>query len=221
MRHDPGGTIRIAILRALRPLARREDTPLLERAAATYEFLYGEATGDLRAAALIALNEVDDVLAGYHCVRLLTDPHTSAMSGEPARTAVRILALHGQLLPLYAYVTGEGGGVADVLAESLRSLTAIPASLLPPLVERYGGSGDEIVLLGLFDLLLARDDRAAHTGFILDFLRATPLHNIYRYLVSILVASRDEALIAPLIGLAATERDRDKAAILRAALALR
>ena len=65
VRRDPGGTIRAAILHALRPLLHRDDVPLLERAATTYEFLYGEAAGDLRAAGLLALDEIDDNLAGY------------------------------------------------------------------------------------------------------------------------------------------------------------
>ena len=101
MRRDPGGTVRIA-LRALRPIALPEDVALFERAVSTYEFLFGEATGDLRAAGLLALDEADAVLAGYHCVRLLDDPYTSIMSGEPASTAVRVLASQKQLLPLYA-----------------------------------------------------------------------------------------------------------------------
>lgn len=221
VRRDPGGTLRIALLHALRPLARPEDAALLERAATTYEFLYGEATGDLRAAGLLALNEVDDTLAGYHAVRLLADKYTSPLSGEPALMAVRVLAAQGQLLPLYAYVTGAELGVGDVVAESLRSLTTLPASLLPALVERYRESEDEIVLLGLFDLLLAHAARDEYMAFVLDFLRASALLNIYRYLVSILVASREAALIAALETMAEEEPNPNKAAILRDALALR
>ncbi|HEX5505765.1 MAG TPA: hypothetical protein VFW96_24320 [Thermomicrobiales bacterium] len=220
-RRDPAGTLRIALLQALRPLARPEDAALFARAATTYEFLYGEATGDLRAAGLLALNEADDALAGYHAVRLLADRYTSPLSGEPALTAVRVLAAQGQFLPLYAYVTGAEPGVADVVAEGLRSLTSLPASLLPALVERHRECEDEIVLLGLFDLLLAHEARDAYTGFVLDFLRATPLLNIYRYLVSVLVASREAPLIAALETMAKEEQNRDKAAILRDALALR
>jgi hypothetical protein len=220
-RRDQGGAVRAAILHALRPIASTEDVPLLERAVTTYEFLFGEATGDLRAAGLVVLNEVDGALAGYHAVRLLTDRHTDVMSGEPAVTAVRVLASQEQLLPLYAYVMREEAAVADVLAESLRSLTALPPSLLPTLLERYKASEDEIVLLGLFDLLLAREDRAEHTGLILQFLRDTSLLNIYRYLVSALVARREDGIIERLEELAGTEEDRYKSEILREALALR
>ncbi len=221
MRRDQGGGIRSLILQALRPLVQPDDIPLLERAASTYEFLFGEAAGDLRAAALVTLNEIDDRLATYHCVRLLIDPHTSIMSGEPAVTAARILAVQGQPLPLYAYLIREQGGVADVLAECLRHLSALPASLLPPLVERYIASDDEIVLLGLFDLLLARADRAEYQTALLDFLRATTLYNTYRYLISAIVASREEAFIAALAALYPTERDQGKRAMLKEALSLR
>jgi hypothetical protein len=221
VKRDPGGLIRIQLLGALRPLALPEDTPLLERAAATYEFLFGEATGDLRAAALLALNEADDRLAEFHCVRLLIDEYTSVMSGEPALTAARILASHGQILPLYAYVTQAQRTVADVIAECVRSLATIPASLLPSLVERYRASEEEIVLLGLFDLVLAHEARAGYTDFLFEFLRDTPHHNIYRYLVSVLIAGRDAALIDRLAALAEAERDPEKRTILREALALR
>lgn len=218
---DQGGGLRSLILHTLRPLATADDIPLLERTASTYEFLFGEAAGDLRAAALIVLNEVADELAGYHCVRLLTDPYTSIMSGEPASTAVRILAAQGQYLPLYGYLIREDGGLAEILAESLRHLTRLPASLLPPLVERYSASQDEIVLLGLFDLLLARPDRHDYRPVLIAFLRTTALYSAYRYLVTAIVASRDADFIAALPPLLEIERDPQRAAILREALALR
>jgi hypothetical protein len=220
-RRDQGGGIRSLILHTLRPLAQHDDIPLLEQAASTYEFLFGEAAGDLRAAALLTLNEVDDRLASYHCTRLLIDPHTSPMSGEPAATAVRILAAQGQYLPLYGYLIREHGGVADVLAECLRNMTPLPASLLPPLVERYLASEDEIVLLGLFDLLLARPDRADYRNHLLEFLRDTTLYNSYRYLITAIVASREAPFIAALAHLQATERNREKRALLEEALQLR
>jgi hypothetical protein len=225
-RRDAGCHTRTAIFRALRPLARPEDSALLAAATERHEFLPSgsgpvEVAAGLRAAALVALNEVDDVLAGFHAARLLTDRHTSPMSGEPATTAARVLASQGQTLPLYAYTIRDGPLVADVVAESLRGLVAMPASLLPAIVARWIESRDEIVLLGLFDLLLAREDRADHTEVIFDFLRTTPLLNTYRYLVSTLIAARDDALVARLTALAGVEANRDKAAILQSTLALR
>lgn len=223
-RRDPGAPVRAATLTALRPVVRGEDIPLLERACMTYEFLYGEAAAELRAAGLLTLHRVDDALAGYHAVRLLPDRHTNIMNGEPALTAARLLAQDRHFLPLYAYLMRDEPAVhavGDVVGECLRSLTALPATLLPALVERYHESDDEIVLLGLFDLLLAHPSRVAYRPMILAFLRATTRYNLYRYLVAALVAGRDEAMLEELKVLAQGERDARRLEILTTALALR
>lgn len=234
---DPGCYLRVALLRALRYLARRDDVPALERGVWTYEYMPpfappddGEVAAGLRSVALVTLNEIDESLAGYHAARLLVDERASHMSGEPAVTAAQVLAAQGQLLPLYGYVTrgeparrGEPAeeGIPEVVGECLRNLTPLPASLLPRLVERYRDATDEIVLLGLFDLLLAHEDRARYDDMALHFLRDTRLLNIYRYLASVIVASRRDGLITRLEAMAADEPMRVKAEILRDALALR
>lgn len=223
-RRDRGCYLRAAMLGALRHLALPEDRALLEAAVATYEFMPPgpvEVAAALRGAALITLNDIDGVLATYHAVRLLTDRHTSHMSGEPAVTAAQVLAAQGQEPCLYAYLLRDAPGLSDVTAECLRNLTALPAALLGGLVDRYGDSRDEIVLLGLFDLLLAHEDGAAYHDFVLAFLAETRLYNIYRYLVSTIIAGRHADLIAALRAMARDEEDRRKVEILEEALALR
>ena len=44
-----------------------------------------ECAGDLRAAGLVLLSQLDPMLASFRCARLLVDVHTSRMSGEPAK----------------------------------------------------------------------------------------------------------------------------------------
>jgi hypothetical protein len=227
-RHDPGCYIRTALMQALRHMGCRDDLGVVEQAVSTYEFMppftgptEGEVAAGLRSVALVTLNEIDEALAGYHGVRLLVDRYTSPMSGEPAVTAARVLAAQDQTLPLYAYVLRAEPAVPEVVGECLRHLTALPVSLLAPLVERYLASTDEIVLLGLFDLLLAHEAHARFTATVLDFLRTTRFYNLYRYLVNTIVASRQDGLIAPLEALMATEEDRLKVEILRQALELR
>lgn len=217
-RRDAGGVVRIAILRALRPVATREDAPLFVRAATTYEYTYGEAAGDLRAAGLLSLSEVDPEQAGYYAVKLLAGPHTSHMSGEPALTAARVLAGLGQDLPLYARATQDGDSISDVIAECLRGLTALPAALVEELITRYGEVRDEIVLLGLFDLLLQHRDREQFTGFIQTFLAGTAQYDLYHSLVTTLVAGRDPVWLTHLRDFAATERNPRKSAILKESL---
>jgi len=224
---DSGCYRRVALLQALRYRAQRDDAAVLERGVTTYEFTppftgptRGEVAAGLRSVALVTLNEVDESLAGYHAARLLIDRYTSPMSGEPAVTAAQVLAAQGHALPLYGYALREEPGVSEIVGECLRNLTPLPPSLLPALVERYRDSTDEIVLLGLFDLLLAHPAHARYDDVVLDFLRATRLYNIYRYLVSAIVASRREDLAARLQAMA-HEPDRLKAEILRDALTLR
>ncbi len=226
-RSDSGCHLRTGLLRRLRPLARLEDCALLERALQTYEFVppgrKWEVAANLRAQALVVLNDLDPAPAGYHAVRLLNDSleHTSEMSGEPAVTAAQVLAAQGQALPLYAYAVREAPARSEVLAECLRNLTGLPASLVSLLQQRYGHTADEIILLGLYDLLLARPANEPFGHAILEFLATTRLPNLYRYLVSSIVASRREDLIAPLTRQARNERDPMKKAILDEALALK
>jgi hypothetical protein len=225
-RGDLGCHRRTDLLRRLRPLARMEDRALLEHALLTYAFLPPgrvEVGANLRSQALVVLNDLDDALAGYHAVHLLNDTleHTSEMSGEPAVTAAQVLASQGQTLPLYAYVLRAEPARPEVIGECLRNLTALPVSLVSRLVQRYRVSGDEIILLGLYDLLLAHPAEEPFGGVILEFLTTTRFSNLYRYLVSTIVASRRADLIAPLAKLAKNERDPAKKAILDEALALK
>jgi len=217
-RRDPGGAIRIAVLRALQPIAHPEDAALFARAASTYEHRFGEVAGDLRAAGLLGLSAVDANLAGFYAVRLLYDPHMSRMSGEPSVSAARVLAAVGQPLPLYACVVRESDLPGEVLGECLRGLTEVPAALVPSLIARYQDSRDEVVLLGLYDLLLEHPARAEFASVVRDFLRATELLDLYRSLVATLVAGRDPTWLEELRRMAAVEKYPAKAAVLRDAL---
>jgi hypothetical protein len=223
-RHDAGCARRVALLRALRPAARREDAALLARAAATYEFLPpgpSEVAAGLRSTALVILNEVDETLAGFHAARLLTDERTSKLSGEPAITAVQVLASQGQTLSLYGYATRtDAVALPEVMAECLRYLTAVPLSVLRPLVDRYVKSPDEIVLLGLFELLLAHAERAAFHTLIVEYMRETMLFDLYRWLLTAALTSHDEALIAAVTKLGTEEKHPRKREIIKEAMEL-
>ncbi len=89
---DPGAYLRGSILKVLRNLAQTADLPLLVHASQTYEqmpSMHDALAAHLRATALEVINEVDETLAAFHSVRLLADPNTSRMSGEPSLTAVK------------------------------------------------------------------------------------------------------------------------------------
>src|SRR5258708_37039182 len=153
IKRDAGGRLRGLILKALQPIAHATDRSLAWHAAMTYEFLppkKEECAGGLRIAGLSLLETIDVVLASYHCVRLLNDPYTSRMSGEPALSAVRFLANQGQFLPLYGFLVSNllqdellsslrAGPTrsAEVMGECLRYLALAPSSLVDDLFARY------------------------------------------------------------------------------------
>ncbi|MBI3966529.1 MAG: hypothetical protein HY329_12925 [Chloroflexi bacterium] len=215
-KRDLGGYVRAALLRALQPIAQHQDVPLLERALWTYEFGVGraEVAGLLRAAALVALDDVDSTLASYHATRLLVEKFTSAMSGEPAVTAARVLAARGHALPLYHVVIQEPPALPELVAESLRGLTQAPSSLLPTLVERYRESPHEVVLLGLYELILGHANGATVGDVLLEFLKSTRYYDVYRSVVFTIAAGRNTDWLAHLLAIAEEERDPRKAQIL-------
>ena len=214
---DPGAYVRSAILRALRPSLHPTDAAMLIRAVTTYEFLPEEEAVPLRATAIVALNEVDDQLARFHAARLLGDQYVERMSGEPALSAARVLGVQGEVLALYFYVTQYGANsLPEVVAESLRHLVTLPQSLLPGLVERYRESSHNIILVGLFDLLLEHEDGPHEQDFLLGFLTKTEEYDTYQYLLTTLVsriASGRPAFLDELLETVQAERDPEKALI--------
>lgn len=219
VKRDAGTYLRAAILAALRPVALPEDAPLLERAARTYEFLpptRSEEAHQLRSAALVTLNEVEPRLAGLHAVRLLADPHTSPLSGEPALTAARLLAAQEQLLPLYFYALHQAAPQSDVLAECLKSLAGLPEALALELVMRHGVSQDEVVLVGVVDLALEFEP----VDWVRGLMAATRKYAVYHYLVTRLATSHAPRWWALLAEAAANERDERKLALIEEALGL-
>jgi hypothetical protein len=224
-KRDPGAYMRRAAIDALRPIAGAEEVELLALAAQTFERLppgFREEAGLLRAGAIIALSEVDAQLAGFHASRLLLDPNTEAMSGEPALTAARVLANLSAWLPLYMVAShgGDEGAVVappqgkrgqppprrseppvpdiappEVVAECLRSLTTIPSDLVPGLVRRHGASPHVIVRVGLFDLLIGHRAGPLETGYLESSLADLEDADAYRYLVMALLASRNDRLV--------------------------
>lgn len=218
-RRDGGAFVRSAILRALRPVSGPEDSALFQQAIITYE-LDGptEVCGDLRSVGLLALNDIDSDLAGNYAARFLLDPQFT-FSGEPITTAIRMLASHSNLAPIFAVVSW-GVGRSDVLAEGLRNLTEIQTDLLPIVVERYFESEDEQIILGLFELLLGHPSRDDWSTTMERWFRSTTVMDLYGIVAIQIVGSRSEVLINMLRELRSIEFDRMRQDMLDQALAL-
>jgi len=199
-RLDADCALRAALLSGLRTCTQAADLALLEDAARTYEYGYkDEVAANLRAAALLAMSEVDDRVAAFHAVRLL--PDAADGTGEPGLTAARLLAALGQPLPLYAHLLG-GHARGEGAAECFRGLAGVPDSVLLDLTEQWAGSRDEVALLGLLDALLdGLPDRGEPERFeaaLLGFVRESPHLDLVRYLATTIVARHQETLIEAL-----------------------
>jgi hypothetical protein len=213
---DPGAFLRTSILKALTGIARPQDIPLLEQAATTYvqmPSMHDAQAAHLRAAAVTTLNEVDESIAAFHCIRLLNDPITSRMSGEPALTAVKVLAAQGSLLPLYYYAVSEVEKIPDVLAECLRSLTNLPVLLLEQLVKKYQTLENEVVLIGLFDLIIGHREGEKCWDFLLYFQKNTGNLELYQYLLLTVFSRGKDELILKMLEKSSGEKNPQKAAL--------
>lgn len=217
-RRDSGCFQRTALVRALRGRATIDDTALLETALWTHEIIGRfDSASDLRAAALVTLNESDGALASFHAARLVHDAHE--MSGEPAVTAARLLAAREQFLPLYE-VVATGGARPEVSAECFRGLVTLPVSLVQRLLDQYRSEKDETILLGLFDMLLGHRSRSEFAPFIAGFLDETRSIDLYRFVVNSIVATRDPTLTALLRRADGPSPESPKGKVLTEGLAL-
>ena len=223
-KRDRGATVRREILAALRFIALSADADLLEAAAVELEWLPpgpSEVGGPLRASALLALDAVDEARATSHAVRLLYDPHVERMSGEPALTAARVLGAQGQTAPLYGYVIGAADRLPEVVAECLRHLVELPTILLECLVDRIFDRGDPAEIVGLSELLTERPDGERFAAGVDQFLAQTRDIDLYRYVVTVSLASRRQAFIAMVIDRAKLETREDRIVVLLEALTMR
>src|SRR6266567_1781001 len=244
VKRDAGGDLRIAIVGALLLIAEPQDQALAERAVSTYEFMppnREECTSGLRTAGLVLLNNLDPVLASFHCTRLLVDEeYTSRMSGEPAVSAARLLTsqvshlpYQGHLLPLYSYLFQSKchpeveGECLRLLAKALEGIvgsilshytTRISVGTGTP-VPRHETKGD-VVLLGLFDLLLASSKESACLSFIEAFLHETQRYDIYHYVLTTIIANHSSEAWNLLLKVAQDEREPEKIQLLLSALTL-
>lgn len=223
-RHDPAAILRATILRALRPLVVLDDVPFLAQAVATFVFpppAFKEEGALLRSAALNALSEIEGTLARFHAVRLLANEHTDPMSGEPALSAARLLAAYDELLPLYFYVMQDSTRtMPEVLSECLRQLTNLPAEMLVTVSERYAEHADDVVLVGLFELLLHHRSGPHQLDLMRTFLRTTGRLEVYRYLATVLLTAGRDELLAELLTVAQDEHNPQRLAVLADVLTL-
>src|SRR5262245_35148167 len=189
LHRDVDCELRAAIVRALRSLDSHADEDVAEAGLGTVQPTppsMKDVAQPLRAESLLLLAQSAPERADYHATELLSDPHLSEFSGEPAVTAIRLLARRGQRLPIWALARRPGLQV-DALAQAFASLREAPADLqLAALSEHLaasvprGEAGEPTALVAAEAIVL----NGLEDGFplVLDLLRQTPNPNLFRYL---------------------------------------
>jgi hypothetical protein len=225
MRYDQDCSLRIGIVRALRAIGSSEDLDVAERGVRTIQRnppARVDVAQALRGQCLLFLGEIDPARVEYFAVELLNDPHLSSFSGEPAVTAIQVLAARGQILPIWA-LARRPGPQADVLAQAFASLRGAPRdlqldALLGHLIEAIdrGEDGEPVALVAAEAIVLNR--LAGGYPTVAKLLRQSPNLNLVLYLAGTAARQDDPLLCALLIAARDAETNPQKTAILREAL---
>jgi len=187
-RYDQDCALRVLVIRALAATESREDRDVCENAIATVQIRMGvDVAQNLRAEGLLLLASIEPELGDYRAVELLGDPHTSAFSGEPAVTAVRVLARRGHYLPIWG-LARRAGVAPDVLAQAFASLArAAPGgyqteALLGQLAEaRARGEEGEATALVAAEAIILNQLVDGYSA-VMELLGTTANRNVRDYL---------------------------------------
>lgn len=199
-RRDPGGTIRVEVLRLLWRLRSREDLDLAEAASSRVEVTLNGRGEMLRAAGLALLGVLDPDAAAYRAAAILAAVDAHPMNAEPALTAARLLGSLGHTVALTAHVLRPPRAEpAEVTAECLRGLAGQPVRHIRPVLDLYASAEDDVILLGLADLVVSLEAGEAVDATVRRMLAGAATPEGYEFLVTAIVASRRADLVAVLL----------------------
>ena len=207
---DNGALIREQLLRLLLQIGHPDERDIWLRALHTYEIepMMGEVTQNLRAIGLAGLAAHEPELAQLHALRLLHEPGSaSRFNGEPALTALNLLARQAQPQLIYGWLLSGAEealdlGLDEVLGRALESLgNDFPPELYRPLLEQYAGRDRALVSMGLATHVVA--SRAQPLYDALESILGDTRHDeLHHYIVVLLAGARDAELERRLLALA-------------------
>src|SRR5439155_15347465 len=185
-RRDADGLLSWLLLRALRDLVTGADVPLLLEATRTFEHVppsFDEVAHGIRADGLHRLLELDGDLARWRAIEMLADGQDNPVTGEPARTALRVLGSAGELTLLYGIALDNPYGLPPAArAESLLWLDGLPDDRLRPVIDRFLEKDEPNLLLPVIELGIER-----RVGWLEDVLinalLATSHVDAFRYAI--------------------------------------
>jgi hypothetical protein len=185
-RHDQDCALRVGIVRALTAVESRQDVDAHANLYRSDRAL-GDVAQNLRAEGLLLLALLEPELGDYRAVELLADPHMSTFSGEPAVSAVRVLAKRGHMLPIWG-VARRSGTAPDLLAQAFASLgRGAPKQLqLEALLGHLGearGRGEEGEPLALVaaEAIVLNELKDGYPA-VTELVKTTPNRSLKEYL---------------------------------------
>ncbi len=200
-RRDPGGMVRVEVLRVLWHLRLRDDLELAEAASTRVERSLNGNGEVIRAAGLALLGVLDPDVAAFRAAAMLSRVDAHPMNAEPALTAARLLGSLGHSVALATHVLRPPRSEpSEVTAECIRGLSGLPVRHIQPVLDAFASSTDEVVLLGLGDLVVSLEPGEAVSDAVREMLTGADTPEVYGFLVTAIVASRRDDLLAVLLG---------------------
>jgi hypothetical protein len=196
LHRDVDCELRTSIVRILRALDSRSDEDVAEAGVRTVQPTPPsgkDVAQPLRAESLLLLAQHDETRADYFAAEMLSDPHTSEFSGEPAVTAIRLLDRRRQWLPIWALARRPGLQV-DLLAQAFAALREAPSDLQVEAMSEHlrtaiagGEEGEPVALVAAEAIVL--NALAGGYELVVALLRDTGNVNLFRYLASVVLRS--------------------------------
>lgn len=220
-RRDPGGMVRVEVLRVLWHLRSGDDLGFAETATARVERSLNGNGEVIRAAGLALLGVLDPEAAAYRAADMLARVDAHPMNGEPALTAARLLGSLGHAVALTTHVLRPPRSEpSEVTAECLRGLSGLPVRFVQPVLDAFASSDDEVVLLGLGDLVVSLEPGEPVLTAVRRMLSGAGNDEVYGFLVAAIVASRRADLIATVLETLPLEMLQSRLQLARDALEL-
>jgi hypothetical protein len=206
---DQGGLIREQIIRLLMAIGHPGDMDVYTQGAVTYHRQpVRDSAQNLRAASLAAMVALDQAWGCAYAARLLGEPDTSDLSGEPSLTALKVLAGCGQFLPVYLFALRQGEdfierGNAEVVGQAIEALAdeAFPRHLFAELIKQFIAFDVPIVSSSIATAITEHRLDAFYP--LLKHIIMRSRHpELVRYALIVMAGARDDTLTTMLYDLA-------------------
>lgn|GEM_PF-1480498 len=225
-KRDPGGTVRVEVLRSLWHLKSREDVELALHARDTVERTLQSNGEMIRAAGLALLGVLEPGRAALEAALVLGRDDadilraSSTVTGEPALTAVRLLANLGETTALLLYALSGKAPTSEVVGEALRGIAGLDPNIIRPMLVSLVHQEDDGLLMAVCDVLVEMAPDPENAALVYQLLESPSRGEVYEFLVTSIVASRRQDLIEMVLETLPREMSRKRLAAALEALRL-